>query len=199
MDNPRGQGDILKKTDTPAIELQGDYLYGAPASGSRADARIRLKPARELFPQKWPGYLSGDVTDTFYHSFQTDRITLDEQGRGILKIQNQWDTITSPAQLTANASLYEPGGRPVVRTRSWQVWPAPFLIAIRSLAEDDHVKSNTSAEFEIIALDSRGKRISAQGLKAVVIREHRDYYWEYKTMHGNGATPGNSIRWTGFH
>ncbi|MCG8616247.1 MAG: MG2 domain-containing protein, partial [Desulfobacterales bacterium] len=41
------------------ILLQGDFLYGAPAAGSRANALVHVKPARELFRDKWPGYQFG--------------------------------------------------------------------------------------------------------------------------------------------
>ncbi len=180
MDNPEGQGDILEKTDSLAVEIKGDYLYGAPASGSRVDARIILKPARKLFQDIWPDYEFGDVTEKFYRSFQTDEIFLDKQGRGTMKVNNQWASIKSPAWLTVNASLYESGGRPVVRSRSWQAWPGKSLVGIRSLAKDDQVESNTVAEFEVIAVDRKGGSVGAQGLKAVVVREVRDYYWEYK-------------------
>ncbi|SLM32331.1 putative Uncharacterized lipoprotein yfhM [Desulfamplus magnetovallimortis] len=203
------QGDILGKNDPLFIALQGDYLYGAPASGSMVDASLSLVPAREIFPEKWPGYEAGDITENLRQTFKSDKTILDDNGKGLLKIPNQWSSIKSPAWLTANASLYESGGRAVVRSRSWRVWPADSLLAIRSLADDgkddddatdsgeaqsiangrkknskkDHVyqvKSDSVAGFEVISLDRAGQRVAASGIKALLIREHRDYYWEYK-------------------
>ncbi|THB81382.1 MAG: alpha-2-macroglobulin family protein [Desulfobacteraceae bacterium] len=173
------KGPVLKPADSLSIRIQGDYLYGAPAAGSRADAKIHLKPARELFPEKWSGFEFGDSNDTFQQSFSTDSIKLDNQGRGTLEVKNRWKNARSPLWLTANANLYESGGRPVVRNRSWQIWPAGQLVGIRSPAEKGHVKHNSVAEFEIMAIDAGGNRIPASGLKAAVIREYRDYYWEF--------------------
>ena len=200
LENPEGQHERITQKDPLSIAIAGDYLYGAPAAGNKVDAQARLRPARDLFPDQWPGYEFGHVTDSFYETFQIDPITLDEKGKGQLKIENRWNAVTSPAWVSATVSLYESGGRPVARSRSWQVWPAETLVGIRCLTRDDdtpagdgrhggsknrvtQVKSDSTAEFEVICVDHEGKPVAASGLKAVVIREHRDYYWEFK----NGA------------
>lgn len=173
------QGPVLKPEDSLTIRIKGDYLYGAPAAGSRADAKIHLKPARKLFPEKWPGFEFGDAADTFRESFTTDAVLLDDKGDGSLFIKNRWKQAATPLWLTANANLYESGGRPVVRNRSWQIWPADQLVGIRALAEDGHVAYDSVAEFDVMAVDAGGSRIGLTGLTATVIREYREYYWEY--------------------
>lgn len=186
--NPDGQGDILDRKDLVSIELQGDYLYGAPAAGCKADAAIRLKPARELFKEKWPGYEFGDSTSTYSRSWETDYAYLNDDGKTRLKIENEWNDIETPLLLTANTSLYDSGGRPVVRTKSWQIWPADTLVGIRMLAEEKEIPGNSTAQFQIIAVNKTGEKIKIEGLEAVVIKEHREYYWEY-----------NNERWQWHH
>lgn len=168
-----------------SVALKGDFLYGAPAAGVRADARVHVKPARQLFKDKWPGYEFGAETDLLNTSFTTDDVRLDPTGNAALAIENQWRKITSPHWVTANVSLYDSGGRPVVRNWSWQVWPGQTLVGIRSLSGKDpgQVPKDSLARFEVMAVDAAGNRLAATGLEAVVIREHRAYYWEYK----NGA------------
>ncbi|MCK5100289.1 MAG: alpha-2-macroglobulin family protein, partial [Desulfobacteraceae bacterium] len=178
--NPKNQTNILGTSDTPIIQLKGDFLYGAPAAGVRSDAMIHIRPARKLFKEKWPGYEFGDATDNFKQSYATDSIVLDKNGMGKLKVQNEWKEILSPLWLTANASVYDSGGRPVVRNKSWQIWPAEPLVGIRSLSLGDQIKNNSTARFEIIVVNKQGERIKAKGLKAVVIKEHGEYYWEYR-------------------
>ncbi|CCK80679.1 alpha-2-macroglobulin family protein [Desulfobacula toluolica] len=177
--NPKNQTDILGISDTPVIELKGDFLYGAPAAGVRADAMIHIRPARKLFKEKWPGYEFGDATHNFKHSYQTDSIVLDKNGMGKLTIENEWEDTASPLWLTANASVYDSGGRPVVRNKSWQIWPSDELVGIRVLSRDGQIKSDSTAQFEIIVVNKQGERIKSKGLKAVVIKENREYYWEY--------------------
>lgn len=168
-----------------SVAVKGDFLYGAPAAGVRADARVHIKPARELFADQWPGYEFGGETDLLNTSFSTDEIRLDDTGRALLDIENQWQQITSPHRVTANVSLYDSGGRPVVRNWSWQVWPDSTLVGIRCLSGQDkddpgQVPNDSVAQFEVMAADTDGTRIGAEGLEAVVIREHREYYWEYR-------------------
>ncbi len=180
MENIDGQGDVLEKDQALGINLRGDFLYGAPASGSRADAMIHVKPARELFDKDWPGYEFGDTKNLLNHSFASDQIQLDDKGEGVIQVKNQWDEITSPHWVTANASLYDSGGRPVVRNKSWQIWPAESLVGIRSLSGDTEIKNDSLARFEVIRVDKEGKRLPAKNLKVTVIKEQRDYYWEFK-------------------
>lgn len=179
------EDDVLTRETGLVIELQGDFLYGAPAANSRANALVHIKPARELFKDKWPGVEFGDVKNLANRSFTTEDIRLDDKGWGAIPVENQWSEVTSPHWITANASLYDSGGRPVVRNRSWQVWPAPTLVGIRSLSATDpddsgQVKNDSTAQFEVMLTDVTGKRLPAQGLKVTVVREHREYYWEFK-------------------
>ena len=180
VENPEGQGDILDRNASVSIALTGDYLYGAPAAGCKADAAVRLNPARELFPEKWPGYEFGDAADTFSRSFQTGPVILDDDGKALLAIDNEWEDSDIPLRLTADTSLYDSGGRPVVRTKSWQIWPADTLVGIRLLSENSQVPGNSTARFEIIAVNKDGEKMELDGLEAVVIKEHREYYWEYR-------------------
>jgi uncharacterized protein YfaS (alpha-2-macroglobulin family) len=180
VNNPEGQGDILDRKASVSIEVKGDYLYGAPAAGGKADAAVRLTPARELFREKWPGYEFGDAAVTWSQSYKTGPVTLDDDGKARLTIDNEWKDSDIPLWLTADISLYDSGGRPVVRTKSWQIWPADTLAGIRLLTENSQVPGNSTAQFDIIAVDKNGERIPIDGLEAVVIREHREYYWEYR-------------------
>lgn len=178
-------GSVAFAKEALSMDLQGDFLYDAPAAGARADARVHIKAARELFEERWPGYEFGDIQSLLNTSFAADEIRLDDTGAGRLSIKNQWQEIRSPHWVTANVSLYDAGGRPVVRNRSWQVWPADTLVGIRNLSGTDKddpalVKNDSIAEFEVMVADSQGNRLGARGLEAVVIREHREYYWEYK-------------------
>ena len=179
LTNSPGQLDILSTDETLVLALEGRFLYGAPAAKIPADALIRVKPARELFPDRWPGYEFGSPDRGPDFSFSTDRVRLDAQGKALLTVENQWreDTDT-PLWITANASLHDTSGRPVTRKKTWQVWPAPELVGIRALAQDGQVNAEGLAEFDVIRLNPDGQLRPFDGLQVRVIREHREYYWE---------------------
>ncbi len=178
------QDKILSPKSDFNIKLQGDFLYGAPAAGTEADAMIHVKPARELFKDQWPDVEFGSLKDLINTSYSTDQITLDGQGQGTISVEKEWADVTSPHWVTANVSLYDSGGRPVVRNISRQIWPGDMLTGIRNLTplkdEAHRVPYDSTAEFEVILVDKQGTLQPAKGLKATVIREHREYYWEYK-------------------
>ncbi len=180
----QADNNILSPDKDLAIHIQGDFLYGAPASGSRANAVIHVKQARDLFKKTLPGFEFGDITDLVNTTYTCDDIRLDETGKGVIEVDNQWKEVTSPHWVTANVSLYDSGERPVVRNASWQVWPAPNLVGIRNMSgtedDPDQVPNNDTAKFEVILADTQGRLKAARGLKVTVIREHREYYWEYK-------------------
>lgn len=179
LENPDKENTLLIQ-DSPVIALSGDYLYGAPAVGNKVDAKVTVRPVRELFKKKWPGYEFGNISEKWDQYFQTDPVFLNEQGKGRIKLKNEWKEAASPLFITANVNLYDSGGRPVVRTQSWQVWPDNSLIGIRLINENDIVAANSMAQFEIIRVNRSGDKITAKELDAVVIREYRDYYWEFR-------------------
>ncbi|WP_462269024.1 alpha-2-macroglobulin family protein [Desulfobacter sp.] len=180
----RTDDTILTPDKDLAIHIQGDYLYGAPASGSRLNAVIHVKPARDLFKKILPGFEFGAGTDLVNTTYTSDDIRLDDAGKGVIDVENQWQAVTSPHWVTANVSLYDSGERPVVRNASWQVWPARNLVGIRNMSgtedDPDQVPDNDTATFEVVLADTQGRLQAAQDLEVTVIREHREYYWEYK-------------------
>ncbi len=180
LDNPPGQTDVLTPDHTLKLALEGAFLYGAPAANIPADAMVQIRPARELFPDSWPGYdFTGPDSDLDF-GFSTETIRLDKDGKGILPVGNQWkEDIKSPHRVTVNASLHDTSGRPVNRKKSWQIWPAKTLVGIRSLAGEEGIAADSLAQFDLILVDDQGKTQKAKGLKAKIIREHREYFWEF--------------------
>ena len=123
----------------------------------------------DLFPKTLPGFEFGTITDLVNTTNTSDDIRLDETGKGVIKVDNQWKEVTSPHWVTANVSLYDSGERPVVRNASWQVWPAQSLVGIRNMSgtedDPDQVPNNDTAKFEVILADTQGRLKAAQGLE----------------------------------
>ena len=61
---------------------------------------------------------------------------------------------------------------------------AKALVGVRPLFDDtDGADSNSNARFEITRVDAEGKPQPAKGLKATLVRELRDYHWNYTDDH----------------
>ncbi|PID41343.1 MAG: hypothetical protein CR981_03520 [Proteobacteria bacterium] len=178
-----GQGDVILKHQDLAVAAQGRYLYGAAAENCRVDAMVHVSPERELFREMWPGFEFGNASNLVNRSFSSPEIFLDDEGKGILDIPRQWDEISSPHRISANVSLHEDSGKPVVRRRVWQVWPAPSLVGVRCAAEDRQVQQDSVVNFEIVVLNRYGQSLPMKGVQVKLIREIREYFWEFANEH----------------
>ena len=181
----------LKASDTPLspdqtadIEVTGRYLYGAPAAGNRLSGQVYVRPLREAV-SSLPGYQFGSVTESeLTQDLELDESVLDAEGKQTLHLQSQWSQAKSPLQLIVQASLQESGGRPITRRLVQPVWPAERLPGVRGLFEGTETDGDGPVEFELLVADKDGQKLAAENLKVRLVRERRDYYWNYSESDG---------------
>lgn len=166
-----------------SLQLDGRYLYGAPANGNRVQTQLVAKRSAHPFANLQDFYF-GDVNDTsFERREDLDDVLLDDQGKGTLELSSFWDRLGSPLQLRLYESLLDSGGRPVTRRFISEVLPAPQLVGIRPQFRDDETDSDSDAHFELVLTDGE-KKLAASGLTATLIREERNYHWTYSEADG---------------
>lgn len=178
--------------------VAGAYLYGAPASGNQLQGKLFLRPLRDAVAAL-PGFQFGDIAEeNLSRSLDEVQMTLDEKGRGEVTTASQWQDSHSPLQVILQASLLESGGRPVTRTVQQAIWPAEALPGIRpefalkdvydyrtdSTVKQPVVDENSTAGFEIVYADAAGDKKAVSGLQVRLIRERRDYYWNWSDSEG---------------
>jgi uncharacterized protein YfaS (alpha-2-macroglobulin family) len=192
----------LKAADAPIapdqpvdIEVTGRYLYGAPAAGNRLTGQAYLRPLRDAVPQL-PGYQFGSITETgLSQDLELEDSVLDNGGKGAINLDSQWAEARSPLQLILQASLQESGGRPVTRRVVQAIWPGDRLPGVRALfgadtqgADDEEgglaTDGDGPAAFEVLMADAEGHKLAADNLKVRLVRERRDYYWNYSSSDG---------------
>ena len=167
------------------IPVKGMYLYGAPASGNRLSGTAQVSLLREALPQ-YKGYLFGDETEAQAAArFDLPDQFLDEAGNTIVNIDSRWASIHSPLQIQLVSSLYETGGRPVVRSYRARVWPGNIQFGVRpSFAAGKNPPSNSVVDFDLVQVDAEGALQAASGVQVNLVREDRQYYWEYNDNEG---------------
>lgn len=165
------------------IPVNGKYLYGAPASGNNVDGFLLAEVDRHPFEQ-WKSYSFGIDKETIPNARQPlAKITLDGEGNGNWAVElGNWRGVKSPLALTATASLYESGGRPVTRSFSATRMTANKLVGIEPQF-DERADNNSRAGFKVILTDNQGKATSGS-YQYVLIREDRNYYWTYSDNGG---------------
>lgn len=161
------------------------YLYGAPADGNRFTAKLAVSVEQHPL-EALPGWFFGDPTLELPREAK-DVIDTEFGSDGILREDIALPAEAKPVSTIAavvSGSVYETGGRTVTRTLKRVLWPAKALVGVRPLFDDaDGADANSNARFEITRVDADGKPQPAKGLKATLVRELRDYHWNYTDNH----------------
>lgn len=180
----KGNDAPIKPTDTAQISVNGRYLYGAPAAGNRLSGQVYVRPLREAV-KSLPGYQFGSVTEEeLSQDLELEETALDAQGEVLISLDSKWAEARSPLQLIVQASLQESGGRPITRRVVQPVWPAERMPGLRGLFEGEETDGDGPVEFELLVADKEGHKLAADNLKVRLVRERRDYYWNYSDNDG---------------
>ena len=176
------------KSDTPFdIGIQGAYLYGAPASGNRLSTAVGISAVRS-FKGEFSEYLFGLSADRTYKEYlNLEDIYLDQEGKGLVIIKDKWKGLKSPVTVRARMSLYESGGRPVVRSISRTAWPSDIILGIRpgfGNPDDGSSADPGNVVFDIIRINTDGKPVDAPSVMANLKKVDRNYFWEYSENDG---------------
>lgn len=184
-----GKGPDGEVTDLDAaltLPLQGDYLYGAPASATKAKAEVKISRATMPFTQ-WQEFTLGDVLLAEQaRDLEPLNLTLDAQGQGTFSLADELDGVRAlgPLEVAYRVSLAEPGGRAVNRSRTQYGWPAGSQWpALKADFVADRVEGGKPLPFQILNLDEQGQPV-AGAVKVRLINEYRDYYWHYADGEG---------------
>ncbi len=179
-------GEVTSLDAALTLLLQGDYLYGAPASATKAKAEVKISRATMPFTQ-WQEFTLGDVLLAEQaRDLEPLNITLDAQGQGTFSLADELDGVRAlgPLEVAYRVSLSEPGGRAVNRSRTQYGWPADSQWpALKADFMADRVEGGKPLPFQILNLDEQGQPV-AGAVKVRLINEYRDYYWHYADGEG---------------
>jgi alpha-2-macroglobulin len=168
----------LEQNQRFAVNVTGSYLYGAPAAENRFSAMLHLRQNRHPVESLEDFYFGED--DGFKASKReiTDT-TLDAEGKYALDLAPLSEVSRSPVKVSILANLFETGGRPVTRSIARTVWPAGQLIGVRPLFAENGPDYNSAAAFEILLSNPDGELLAGKELELTLVRESREYFWEY--------------------
>ncbi len=180
-----GQQDRLFFDPKSAMQvpITGRYLYGAPAAGNRFGAWVSASQGHDIVESLY-GFRFGHVSSERLQSFEATEMKLDEQGGGILKIEPTWPDIDAALEVKLVGNLYESGGRAVSRIYSTYTWPRTAMLGIKPEFDDLQAEAHSKAAFRIVKSTRLGQLLAARDLEVTLIREDRNYFWEYDEHEG---------------
>lgn len=169
---------VMRAGQSRPVNVQADFLYGAPGGGLAVEAEGRLTVDPNPF-REFEGYVFGRADERFDERFfQLPATVTDGAGAAqiALELPDLPDT-TLPLRARMIASVADPGGRVVresfvvpVRTRDLYIGLLPQFANRRAGAGE-------AVAYDIIALNAEGRRAAARGLQWQLVREEWGYDW----------------------
>ncbi|MFY0310934.1 alpha-2-macroglobulin family protein [Leisingera sp. D0M16] len=144
--------DSLHPGGAAQIELQADYLFGAPGAGLKVEGDIRLTAANTL--DQWPGFRFGRYDEP--SSAQTEHFGGQETGRDgavafTVNLPGAAPAEGKPLVATLTTRVADGSARPVERSLDMPVRPAGPVFGIKPQF-DEAAAEGSEAGFELIAL-----------------------------------------------
>ena len=136
--------------DTPPLEIDARYLFGAPAADLEVTGEARLQTTRQL--ETYPGYLFGRHDQRFNTRtayFDSARTDIAGHAEFPIKIPQVDELPSAPLELRLVAQIAEGSGRPVERRLTRTLEPQGAMIGIKP-AFDDVLSEGAEARFELL-------------------------------------------------
>ncbi len=170
---------------TLKIPVSGQYLYGAPAANNRLSTKVIIKQNRQPIKSLKDYYFGLADEKPKVKFYELNDINLNDKGLATLKVPSRWKkTKNSSMTIKVINSLFETGGRPVTRSINFITWPQKTLIGIRSQIPLTDIPDSSEIKFDLIKATFDGKLQGNTEIVAKLIKEQRDYYWEYSDSEG---------------
>ena len=182
--------DTIAIGEMARIDVEGRYLYGAPARGLELEGETAIRTTREW--AAFPGYHFGlDDEEDFGATVEplTGLPQTDAQGRASFDVAlGAFPATTRLLDATVTLRMREAGGRAVERRLTLPVMPETRMIGIRPDFTGGSVPENTTASFSVIMADATGARRAHEGLRWSLKRIERSHQW-YRTQSGWNYEP----------
>lgn len=161
------------------IQLDGRYLYGAPAADLSLEGTLTLSTTR--YWDKFPRYVFGLADEGQNEATRIDLEGLpstDQNGHSdIAVLVDQTPSTTQLVNANITIRMREGGGRAVERKLDLPVKPQTDLIGIRPDFSGDEVAQGSIANFNIISVSPSGDKISLENASWSLVKIERNYQW----------------------
>jgi len=172
--------DKVVKAETPVkLEVDGHFLYGAPASNLPLEGDILVAPADGR--PGFAGYQFG-VDDTETASNERTPIDnlpqSDDKGEATFPVSlPKPPTSTRPQEARIFIRMAEAGGRAVERNITLPVQPATNQIGVKPSFGDKNVAAGDKADFDVVFVSPDGKTLARDGLRYELLKLESRYEW----------------------
>jgi uncharacterized protein YfaS (alpha-2-macroglobulin family) len=164
--------------EAAVVDVVSRFLYGAPAADLATEAEATI----EFDAEPWArhrGYVFGDVLEKAdFPAFPLAIENTDKDGKAAAKGEvPDISTLTRPLRAQVRVAVFEPGGRSTADTTTIKLKGPAVRVGLKPLFADGRVAWDSTARFEVIAVDAEGERIAARDVEYELVREEVLWNW----------------------
>jgi uncharacterized protein YfaS (alpha-2-macroglobulin family) len=171
--NVKSDKEKTKPGDKVVIDVNAEFLFGAPAAEMRYEADIQLNH-RSYSSKNFPGYAfsNSSISNTTVGNTFLDG-QLDADGKAKIEYRIPLGIRSSGVMVgTAFVSVFDLTGRTVTRSASFDIYTKDYFIGIKS--SDYYHGVNENITFNLVAVDKEDKQINNFEARAKLVR----YEWQ---------------------
>ncbi len=161
------------------LEVDGRFLYGAPASGLALEGDLLIATAADR--PGYAGYRFGIADDESTNNERTPLENLPEaDANGKAKFTVSLPKPPSsqrPQEAQVFVRMVETGGRAVERKLTIPVAPGDEMIGVKPLFSDKNVAEGDPANFDVVYVAPDGKSLARSGLRYELLKMESRYQW----------------------
>ena len=177
----RTEGAPERLADPKALSfrLRADWLYGAPAADLATEARAAVRPDPNPFPTL-PGFRFGLEDDRFQGAdLEVEAGATDGDGVATVSVKAAPTVETSlPLRVTADAGVFEPGGRATPAERlSLPLADRPLHLGLKPEFEDRRAPVSGPARVTVTGVDRAGSPVPVGTVAWTLVEEEWDHVW----------------------
>ena len=166
--------------DTPIqVQVDGRFLYGAPASGMQLEGDMLVAPAANR--AGFNGYQFGVADDEETSNERTpleDLPESDASGKATVKVAlAKAPTSSRPQEAQIFIRMAEAGGRAVERKLTVPVAPQGNMIGVKPLFAGKSVGEGQPAGFDVVFVAPDGKPLARSNLRYELLKLESRYQW----------------------
>ncbi len=174
------QDEAIVVGEPAVVEVDGRFLYGAPAAGLSMEGEVALTTSRQW--EAYPGYEFGLADESFdrYANITplADLPVTGADGKaGFEVFVNAIPSTTQRINANVVVRLREGAGRAVERSLEIGVTPETELIGVRPEFSGGSVQEGAVASFQVIGVSPAGERAAMDGLIWTLEKVERTYQW----------------------
>ncbi|MBL8587259.1 MAG: alpha-2-macroglobulin family protein [Methylobacteriaceae bacterium] len=168
----------LRPGEPAEIDVQADFLYGAPGAGLEVTGEVIVQAAGDGSLPGYAGFVAGVADESFENvtGELSDAPQTDARGRSRVVASVPEATAARPLEAKIVLRVGEPGGRAVERVTTIPIRAAGAQIGVKNVSGDNLAEGST-ANFDLVAIGSGGERVARRAAQWTLSRIERRYQW----------------------